>query len=130
MYVFLRLAIVVGVVFSGLPHAFCACGCMPATVEKSHSSGHSCCDSSGEKAPEGPEPCKCRTCDVAKAVPPAPAARASSLKLSSCCVPTAMTPSVHLVVCHHPERIGGLGPRQALPPPPCALPILLEHLLF
>jgi hypothetical protein len=130
MHVCLRLAIVAAVVLSGLPHAFCACGCKPATVEESRASCHSCCDASPQQDSEPSEPCKCRTCHVAKAVPPAPAARAPALEPTAGCVSMVAVPSERLTVGDGPDGFGIAGPPQALPPPNCSLSILFGHMLL
>ena len=122
--------IVLGLVLSGLPHAFCNCGCAEVAGKKSEPSCRSCCDSHGEQSSENPKPCKCRVCRVVKAVPPGPMAKAPSLDRTSSVLPMSAALNVRAVVFSASEKSGGAILSQALPPPACGLPILLGHLLF
>jgi len=127
MIVCTRIAIIVGLLLGGVPHAFCACGCGDGVEQKA---ARKCphCDDQGTPADENPNPCKCRNCSLVKAVVGASPANDYSLRpifrLTSTPIPSVQG------VAGQPVHRGSAMESPGSLPPPCGLPILLEHLLF
>ena len=127
MIVCTRIAIIVGLLLGGVPHALCACGCGDGVEQKAE---RKCphCDDRDAPTGEEPNPCKCRNCSLVKAVVGASPANDHSFRpvfrLASAPVPSVQPVAVRSV--SHGSAMESPGSL----PPPCGLPILLEHLLF
>ncbi len=125
-----NLAIILGLVLSGLPHAFCNCGCAETAVREAAPSCPHCGGDDSDSTPRQSNPCECQVCQIVKGVPPGPVVKAPSLDLSSRVSSAPSGLSVQGVLGHSPEQICGASPPTALPRSYCALPILFGHLLF
>ena len=127
MQVWLKVALIVGLVLGGLPHAFC-CKSAEAAKPAAASAGHDCCSGHTDPTPDKPQPCRCRTCHAVKAVAAGSQTSVPSLDLTSRVSPTAVALSVRLVPDDLPGEFGPAEPLGRITRPGCALPILLGHL--
>jgi hypothetical protein len=132
------LLVAAGLVLSGLPHVFCACGCGgphggEARAAEPEPSCPGCAREDRPKPAESPEPCECPGCElVVAAVWPAP--KSLPAPSSSAAWQEVSSAPVGVVVSSPKAAETGL-PRDVGPPgrssrPSAALPILLGHLLF
>ena len=128
-------AVVIGLVLGSFPHAFCDCGCAkpPETQAGEHRAAAACphcCPTPSEPTRSRPQPCKCGTCEIVKGV----------LAASELNVPypesgwrLELTPAAWGAV----PLTSPAPAKESRTDPPCissrlgcALPILLERLLF
>ncbi len=130
MRVWLQVAMVVGLALGGLPHAFCLCGCAEASRPATASAGHDCCNGHAGPTPDKPEPCRCGTCDLVKAVAAGSHASVPSLDLTSRVSRTGVALSVRLIPADSPGEFSPAEPLGRIARSGCALPILLGHLLL
>ncbi len=134
MHVWTKLVLALGVVVAGYPHAFCDCGCASAARQQAVRSCPHCDrgqdDGRGATAPQRPRPCECRQCELSKAVLADSPAAVPSLDPSERVSPAPVAVQTEVVLAG-PAEDSGRAKRPASPLfYPCALPILLEHLLL
>jgi hypothetical protein len=131
-----KITLAVVIAMTGVPHAFCNCGCAgPAVKSQAQPNGPEACphcrDRQREVPPDrGPRACECPQCDQIAgvvsdtiAVPPLPTLR-SGLDIDPVSV------SVPIPLALVPEHQGGAGPPGFAAGLGRSLPILLGHLLF
>lgn len=120
----------IGLVLTGLPHAFCDCGCgEPAKPVEVALCPH-CDKTPDDAAPDRSKPCQCRQCELVDALPPGPLATAPSLDVTSHIDTPAVAAVLPLASASAREKTGRANPVDVLPRYGCALTILLGHLLL
>lgn len=131
MNVVLRVTLLMGLVLGGFPHVFCRCGCADAAAEPvAPPACHACCGGLAQPESEKPKPCRCRTCEVVKAVADSPSTSVPALHVTWQVPPAAAAASVRLVSADSPESFDPAklcGPFAHLG---CALTVFLGRLLL
>jgi hypothetical protein len=131
----LHIALAILVAVAGLPHVFCACGCVrPQTAEAAQETSAPSCPhcrpAHSEPTPEKPQPCKCGNCDQILVVPSSPPVTVAAVQPNFQVAVTPEVDGLRVVVSQTRAHCEGTGPPGLSPRPSSALPILLGHLLF
>jgi hypothetical protein len=131
MQIWVRAALVIGLALGGVPHVYCSCGCAAARQRSASPACRACCGGHARQMPEKSRPCRCRTCDVVKAVAADSSTSVPALEPTWRVFPAPTAASVQLV----PIALANAASRAELPGPSfapsgCALSLLLGRLLL
>jgi hypothetical protein len=126
----LPVTLVAGLVLGCFPHAFCHCGCAQERSHHAPTAVHPCCRGHADPSPAKPEPCRCRMCEVVKAVPAGPQTSAPSSDLTWRVLPTAVAPSVWSAAAEVPQDFSPADRFARYAHLGCALTVLLGRLLL
>ena len=136
MNIWISITLGLAVALTGVPHAFCACGCggLVALIptEASDRVCHSCTGRDSVPAPDGQRPpCECQSCGVIQALATAPATTVPYAgDVRSVGAPQASFLVAAPAPAPSPGSYGGTEPPGHFTGSQCALTILLGHLLL